>query len=193
MVLFKACGRKQGFGCLSVFFYLLFAYFLLQAISVTAEEVRVTKIKAAHVFHLTKFTTWPEAAFSKDGSNFRVCVVGDENMLEFLSQITSGRDIQGKAYKIEGFKSTSTVSEVETCKILYLGSGAGSSGDSLAKKLVGKPVLSIGGAMKSIPAAIVNFYENDNKLGIQVDVSLAKKASLAISAELLSLAKVIGD
>ena len=164
----------------------------IKAHAADIDETRVAKIKAAHIFHLAKFTTWPDAAFVNKTSPLNICITGEEKTLEYLKQITKGRKAQGRGFRLTFYKKLPSRAQALACHAIYFGSDEKNS-KTFVESLQDKPILSISGPDEALPGTIVIFFERNNKLGIQVDVGLAKRAHLFISAELLSLARVIGD
>ena len=125
-------------------------------------------------------------------SPLNICVVGKEETFNYLKQITNGRKVSGRNFKLTSYDTLPSTAQALACHAIYFGKLKKENSKAFVKNLQSKPILSISGPEEALPGTIVIFLEKNNKLGIQVDVGLAKRAKLFISAELLSLAKVVG-
>ena len=63
--------------------------------TLAAEEEPETELRAAFVYHLTKFTSWPEHRFPDPGSPIRLCTLERGPALAALRATTRGRNVDG--------------------------------------------------------------------------------------------------
>lgn len=152
-------------------------------ISQTAPE---HEIKAAFVFHFTKFVTWPAVPANQP---FRVCVIADQTTTAALDRVMSGETILDR--KTETIIPTS-VEQARTCQVLFVGDGANGRGAALAAAVRSNAVLTVGDAPDFLErGGIIQFVVEQGRIRFDVHLTNASRARLSINARMLRVARQV--
>lgn len=57
-------------------------------------------VKASFLYHLTRYTTWPETAFASKTAPIVIAVVGDAAVADQVRAVTNGQQIDGRAIEV---------------------------------------------------------------------------------------------
>lgn len=174
----RASLGRLGVGCFLLFACLAFAHAVPAADEVGLEA----KVKAAYLYHLTKFVEWP--ALPPDA--VRICVVSADAVGGMLGEL-SNRQVQERPLKIEV-----GISDPTRCQILFIGRDAPGSDDILVR-VRGASVLTVSDREDfAREGGIVGFYPDDGKLKLEINPEAARAADIRISAKLLELSRKVG-
>ncbi len=153
-----------------------------------AAEIQATEsdIKAAFTFNFIKYVTWPD---DDDIEEFRVGVVGAEELLEPLRKISSSRQAKGKPIRII---EVADIDDLDRCHVLFVGERDPRSLEELLASIGGKAILTIadtpGYAAKGVG---LNFYEDGSHVRFEANLESLEGAQLRCSAQLLQLARIV--
>lgn len=156
-----------------------------------ANRPRVSReylIKAAIIYNLAKFTTWPTTAFADADAPVRLCVIGHDPFAAALESIDAKPigDRRLNAVLIEDLEYASA------CHILFI---SPSEKDRLAEILnavANQPLLTVADMQDfALSGGIVGLTELDGRSRLRVNVAAADKAGLRLSSKLLRLAEVV--
>jgi hypothetical protein len=154
------------------------------ALSATAlaQDARLAdKVKAAYLFHLTRFVEWPEAA----RPNLRVCILGSDQVAGLFRELTASK---AEARSIQ--LSTEADTDPTRCQLLYLGRHSDDIAAAL-RKVKGRAVLTVSDDHDFMQlGGMVEFVELQGKIKLQVSVRAARSADLKLSAKLLEVAQL---
>ncbi len=155
------------------------------------EPSREDRIKAAIVYKVGKFIDWPTDAFASADAPLEVCLLGEDDFADALSSI-AGRTVQGRAVAFKIIPATSTPRPGE-CHILFLPRSAAGRSATVLRALAGKPVMTI----SDIPdfarvGGMISLVRSGNRIGFEIDPKAAASAGLAVRAQLLDLAEIVG-
>ena len=150
-----------------------------------AEISREYLIKAAILYNLAKFATWPETAFANPGAPLRVCVLGDDPFGAALDTL-HGKQVGNRPLATARIAA---VHDAPQCHILFV---SVSETARLAK------ILDYVGQMPILTVADINRFANsggiialkkvDNRSRIEINTGAANQAGLKLSSKLLRLA-----
>jgi len=168
------------------FFYLvLFWTTLLYACftpKVLADEDEMTtsmaEIKAVYLIHLSEFTFWSEEKMRTPF--FSICISAESELKQPLEEI-QGRYVKNKPLKIQ---LISTASHPNQCHILYV--------DIFNKTFFEQqkttPILTISSEANFLQdGGIIQYYTDNDKVKMRVNLKAMTKAKLSISSKLLRL------
>jgi len=155
---------------------------LFTAAHSSAQEVaaRERMIRAAVIYKIVKFVTWPELAFA-DATSFVVCGYGSASAISALESMEK-RTIQGRPARLKLLTELTSAS-TQGCQVLYLVDAPRLNVEGLALILADRPTLIIGG--------MVTLLQESNRVGLEINLRAARRAGLEISAPLLQLATVV--
>nr|WP_240905814.1 YfiR family protein [Thiorhodococcus mannitoliphagus] len=156
------------------------------------ELSREDRIKAAIVYKVGKFVDWPTSAFSSTDAPLRLCLLGRDDFAAALSSV-AGRKVQGRGieFRVVGANS---LPQAGDCNILYLPRSASGRVASVVRRLTDKPILTI----SDIPSfarngGMISLVRRGNRIGFEIDPDRVRRAGLAVRAQLLDLAEIVGQ
>lgn len=155
---------------------------MLFAINGLAQERPIHEVHSMLVFNFLKYIEWPAEAKSGD---FKIAVVGDDDVFQALSNFYSARKIGGQSVSISNYNSASEVSDVH---LVYLSSKKSNEFEDLLAKVSGKPTLTItdkNGLGKK--GSCINFRVVGGKLRFEVNEQAIADANLKIAGQLVSM------
>ncbi len=171
---------------------LLLTFAVSAAVADNQSETEATpeyKLKAALLFKLTRFVSWPE--MDSDESQFNICVLGDNvfgNTLEPLRD----RQANQKAINIEYFDQSADIDTF--CDLLFIEESKEPFLSSILDRFRTRGVLTISDISGFAEmGGIVEFTLVNNKVGFKVNRSSAKAAELSLAAPLLQLATIVDE
>lgn len=161
--------------------------------TVQSQDRKEYMVKAAFVYNFTKLIQWPQTAFDSEGKNFKIAVLGDDDLKESFRTIdgkaSAGRviSIQYPDPKAEDYKKTLAESQIvfisrhtrleQVVRILN------DIGD--------RPVLTIGeDKYFSRAGGIIQFFTRNDHLHFEINIKSAEAHQLKFSSRLLKLAVI---
>ena len=148
-------------------------------------------VKAALVFKIAKFVTWPEQAFGGLSEPLSVCVHENNPLAPALSTL-DGKPIHGRPFSVRYLGNDPVVST--DCQILLITQAAIKRQTTLLKSVSTEPVLTIidSDQFRS-KGGIIGLGVRQNRIQFEIDIAASESAGLEISAQLLELAKAMGN
>jgi hypothetical protein len=147
-----------------------------------AEGDLEAKVKAAYLYHLTKFVDWP----TPPTREVRICVLGSDAVGGMMAELAN-RQVRDLPLKIE----VDTIADMAQCQVLFIGHGDRRLADIL-RRLRGAGVLTVSDAEDfARRGGIVGFYLEAGKVRLEVNPEAARAANIRISAKLLELARTV--
>lgn len=145
-------------------------------------------IKAAIVFNLAKFASWPASAFADDKAVMRICVFGDNPFGSALAAL------QGKQVG-QHTLVTATLDNIEdaaACHVLFVSASEADHLPAVLQAVAGQPVLTVADMQKfTVHGGIVRLTEEDGRSGLEVNLIAADRAGIRLSSKLLRLAETV--
>lgn len=157
-------------------------------------EDREGKIKAATLYYLTRFTSWPTEYFNSENKQLTVCIIGKDTINGFLESINN-KDVNGLTAKVMFIDENVTASEefLKQCAILYVGQNTISNLANILKAAQYSHTLTIGTETGfTHNDGMVHFGKNENKIQLTINIRNVRRASLVISSDILELAHIDG-
>lgn len=163
------------------------AFVVSQANAVTAKE---GKLRAAVIFGIMRFTSWPDTRAFNQLDKINLCLIGKPTSQDFLMPISGKRRLQGKEVEVKRVSKKG----VNECQVVVIGG-------SLSKKS-SKSVLSKAdaGAMLSVcdgcreefaEQSIINVTLLKQNVKFEVNLARANQAGVRLDAHLLELAQSV--
>jgi hypothetical protein len=141
------------------------------------------RVKAAVLFYLARFVSWPQSAFADATAPMAICVLGDDPFGARLDEIVRGNQI--------GVRSvvTARVSEVRAgCHVLFISSSEQRRLPALIASLRGSGALTVGEAGDfTALGGMVGLSTKGDQVRLDINVAAADAEHLKISARLLAL------
>jgi YfiR/HmsC-like len=171
----------------------LFAALLLSVCvpaSAGAQTGSASSLRAGFLFNFAKFTEWP-ADVLPPAAPLVICVIGDGPSAEILEHTTRRQVVQGHpvvVWKGQGEGS------VRSCQVLFLGKSLEKQVLAVIDSVKGAAVLTVSEApLFAQTGGTVQLFTENDRMRFAVNVEAAQRHRLRLSAQLLSLAKLVKD
>ncbi len=172
---------------------LVLVLFALLGSSITAEEKSekdqqtVLRVKSAFLYNFIKYITFEQESNNKSFSAFNVCVLGDDPFGSVLDKM-SRRKAKGKNVLV---KRMQNIELVDQCHLVYVSQSKEGSLNEVFAFVENKPIVTVSDIASFVDkGGVLGFVEVDNRIGIEVNLTNARRANVRISALLLEIAKI---
>jgi hypothetical protein len=146
--------------------------------TVTADE---SAAEAVALYNFALLTEWP----SLPAEEFRICVLGSDAMLAALDPVKK-QQMKGQPVTITNI---STVTQVQSCQILFVGQSGHSSIGMLAREIGHTPVMVVSEGDDFDPNNVtILLVDQQGRIAFKINRTAALANSLAVSSKLLKLA-----
>lgn len=146
---------------------------------------REYKLKAAFLLNFSKFTTWPEEAFSQSSESFDFCVAGQDPFGSTLSSLET-KSVGGRRIRL---RLQESLEETKGCHVIFVSKSEKSKLSKLQQITDGQPVVTVSDIEGfSSFGGTFEFITRDGRLSFIVNNGQAKNSRLQINASLLNLA-----
>ncbi|TBR18792.1 MAG: YfiR family protein [Chitinophagaceae bacterium] len=158
---------------------------LLQA---QTAPVKDYQIKAAFLYNLSQFISWPSSSFVSEAEPFIIAVCGNNNMANYLQHLAGGEMIDKHPIIVKIF---STKSPLTDCHIIFMD-------ETIEKKTInemltgvqGKNSLTVSDASAFLEqGGMISFYNDQSRLRISLNLTVLKNTQLSLSSKLIKLSK----
>ena len=174
--------------------YATLLMFAPAAVSITAaqdSEQDVSLLKAVFIYNFAKFTRWPENTSNDMQNSLTLCSIGDDSLVSELDRL-GGRTIRGRPVRID--RQNAETIDPEKCHVLYVANSMRDNTQDVLEHLTDKPILTV----SELPSftqsgGMVELKRDKDKIRFIINLHVARKAGLKLSARLLNLATVVGD
>jgi uncharacterized protein DUF4154 len=149
-------------------------------------SAREEELKAAYIYNFAKFTRWPGAGDGGVPNPLVIGVLGDQRVADSISMLTRGRTVGGSPIEV---RSVSADAIPGNLHILYV---AASQDAALTPTLFQPGRLTIGETDTFTQnGGIIRLFVESDRLRFEIDNRHAQKAGLALSSQLLMLARKV--
>lgn len=145
-------------------------------------------MKAAFVVQLAKFAEWPAKSFAAPQMSFMLCTMSDEAMYRALSAHASvSVSVRGHPLQIHRLVPGDST---RACHALFIDDTAEGRMRDVLRSLDGAAVLTIGDLPRFADAGgMIGLVTSDERIGFEVNLEATQRGQMALSAELLRLAR----
>lgn len=157
--------------------------------SVHAENSNIEyKLKAAFILNFSKFTSWPDSAFSENSEMFEVCVVGEDQFGDTIvgleSKKINGRDVQINYFNLK--------ENIKPCHAVFISKSEKKNIQQILHSIDGLPILTISDIENfSEQGGMFEFITSEKKLSFIINNQKATSNGLQVSSALLNLAEKV--
>ncbi|MBI5099240.1 MAG: YfiR family protein [Nitrospirae bacterium] len=148
------------------------------------------KVKAAFLYNFTKFVEWPADAFRDVGDPVTLCILGSDPFGDALDSIKD-KTVGGRKFAVR--KSLNPES-LKGCHIIFVSESEREKLPAILNAVKNKHALTVGdmpGFAES--GGIINLFMFENKVRFEINVDAAQHEGLAISSQLLKLARIVKE
>lgn len=148
-----------------------------------AQSVNEFQVKAVFIYNFTQFVQWPERSFQSPQDPFVIGVLGENVFGRYLEEAVAGEHYESRPIVIEYYKTTKDIGK---CHILYVGASS-----PRLSQLASNPILTVGETPEFMDQkGLLRFYDEGNRIRIEINQSAASASGLTISSKLLRLATI---
>lgn len=163
---------------------LVFSVILGAAQSGAAQDTKTEyDVKAAYLYNFSNYVEWPSGVFADNGSVMNFCILADAMQTLALEKIPHSSS-SGRLLELRFIGKSPALGELSNCHVVYVSTSRHSELAAVTEKLAGSPSLLI----SDEDSGVINFVVQDQKVRFAVNLSLARKAGLKISSQILKLA-----
>jgi len=149
-------------------------------------------VKVEFIERFTRFIVWPAESFHGADGPFSLCVLGETPAGPYLERLARERRIQDRRVEYRRVKPSD---ELATCHVMFIAAGERPRLKQELQRVSGKPVLTVGdseGFAKE--GVIINlFLDENNHVRFEISSVELRKSGLKVSAQLLRLARMVGE
>jgi hypothetical protein len=158
------------------------------------DSERVEKIKSAFVLNIARFVSWPPEALEHQGTELLLCLYRTNPFGEAIKSI-DGRTVSGRLLRL---KLVGSLPQGNLCNILLIGGNEMQNFEDESRREPDRPLLTIADLTDTdtLPThhpALVALVRNGSRIGFEINLVKARRVGLQMSANLLKLAKIVGD
>lgn len=160
---------------------------------VQAEEISsdAASVKAALVFNLSKFVSFPESSFGSSDTHLQLCLLDADDALGKALQALMGKKVQERTLDV--FVSND-IARLTQCHMIFFSRQQESNFRKLQQTLSSTTVLTMSDIDNfANRGGGIELYVENSKPHFKVNVDSIKKARLAVSAQVLKLATIVHD
>lgn len=152
-----------------------------------AQQAPEDRVRAAFLYQLAQYVTWPQEAPSKEP--FRICVYGYAGFSSTLESVVQGKRIDNRPVRVLNLKRTE---EIAQCQMVYLGF----EGRREIAEFVGRwsypPVLLVGESNGFAElGGMVNLLLDGGRVNFEVNLAATRRAGVSLRSQLLRFAKLV--
>lgn len=169
---------------------LVLAALLLLPLDGRAQADFELRLKAALLFNLAQFVTWPPEAFADAQGPLRFCMVDAAPLARALADGVRGRTIGGRSVDV---LPVGTLAPELGCHIAYLGEDAQRTRSRSVEGADGWPVLTVHESEAPAATGVVRLFTAGERLRFEINTAAAARRRLGVSAKLLQMARVVNQ
>jgi hypothetical protein len=149
-------------------------------------------VKVEFIERFTRFIVWPAEAFRGADGPFTLCVLGDTPAAPWLEHLARERRIQDRRVD---YRRTKPSDDLGACNLLFLAAGERPRLKQVLQRVSGKPVLTVGDSEGfAREGVIINLFLDENgHVRFEMSSAELRKSGLKVSAQLLRLARMVGE
>ncbi len=157
---------------------------ILSVSLVQAQDTRLLKLKAAFLYHFTKYLEWPD---DKKQGDFIIAVLNDEQLYRELEIVADYKKNVGNQRLI--IKNYTSISAIEPCNLLYVPKSSHGNFDLIAQKTQKFKILLVAdGSSYLAKGAGICFVTNDERLGFEMNKKEIESLGMKVANELVKMA-----
>lgn len=166
------------------FILFLTSFLFVLSMNVHAEVTKEDRVKAAIIFKLTKFITWPDKKKS-----LTLCVVGSGSINSEIQKINR-KFSMGRRLTVTHKMASASMDKL--CDLVYIHNSDNQDISQVLSKLKNSSVLTISDSKQfANKGGMIELYRSGSRIKFAINRNSAENSKLAISSQLLNLAKIV--
>lgn len=145
--------------------------------------------KAAFVYRICHFVTWPESVEGGADAPFTIALVGGSEFGARLEKFVAGKLIDGRRIEVRRFDRLSQLGEAQ---VVFVSEEYRRWTERIVSRYGEKPVLTIGECEDfALRGGAVSLYVKDGKQVLDLNHGVAARRGLSFSPKLLAIADTV--
>lgn len=158
------------------------------ASSVTDGQASEYEVKAAYIFNLLPFTTWPPTAFQTPTSPLTICVAAPDPFGNLLKQTFQDERVGDHPVVVTDVASAAAVGG---CQVLFIGASADADG-TIQRAAASGSILTVGEAGRfQQRGGMVTFFIERGRVRFDVNQTSAARTRIQFSSKILQIARMV--
>jgi len=154
-----------------------------------ATAFKPAQVKAAFIYNLASFVTWPDKTAQAGNEPFVIAVLGDDEIAGNLKILTRDERIRKRPVVI---RRCASIAEIGVGRILFVGASMARDWSKIRKVLAGRSILTVGDSDALIRAgSMVNLIQRGRRIHLEINIEAARKAGLHFNSKLLKVARIV--
>jgi hypothetical protein len=148
------------------------------------------EVKAAYLYNIVNFVTWPPDAFDKGTDPLHVCIYGMDPFGQSLDNAMAGGTANSRPVQV---LRVNDVAGLAPCEVVFVPGGNNTERTEQALKAASqRPVLTIGEAPDFLRrGGMISFVIDGGRVRFDINMSAASARGLILSSRLLQVARTI--
>ena len=154
-----------------------------------AQRALEYEVKAAYLYNIVNFVTWPPDAFNGPADPLHVCVSGMDPFGRAIDNAMQNGTSNGRPVQII---RTSDASVLPTCELVFVPGNNADLIDQAVRVTAQRPVLTVGEAPDFLRrGGMIAFVVDGGRVRFDVNLQAASARGLTLSARLLQVARTV--
>jgi hypothetical protein len=152
------------------------------------EQAPEYTVKAAFLYNFAKFVEWPADAFTGPASPIVLFVLGVDPFGDALKSL-KGKTANGRPIIV---RYAANLGELERCHLLFVSASSMALLPKILQATKSWSVLTVGDVDGfARDGGTINLVNEEQRIGIEINMEAAQRSRLKISSKLLALAKIV--
>jgi hypothetical protein len=151
-------------------------------------------LKAAFLYNFSRLINWPTIVFKDHKNSFNLCFIGKDSFANALQSINNKKvfiDHTIRHIKIHRFV---TLKNIKHCQIVYISQSEKKQLTTILTYLKQYPILSVSEIQNfADKGGHIRLFLVNNKLKLEINLSVIEHSQLKISSRILTLAKLVSS
>ncbi len=161
----------------------------LSALADTEAEQVASRIKAVFLYKFCGYVQWPPEVFAAADSPLVLGVAGSDSIARELAEAVRGRQVGGRQLVVRQLDARDSINDLH---LLYVAASAQLRMQPVLFQVRDRPILLVTDSEEGLAAGgIINFSVQENRVRFDISMSAARRSGLSLSAQLLSVARVV--
>lgn len=157
-----------------------------------SDESREQMLKAAVVYKVAKFATWPQGEEVGEDGGFHLCHLGHSASMRHALSGLAGKELAGNEVHMP--HGEENAAQIDECQLVFITDLARDELVGVLAPLKNRPILTISDvAGFAESGGMLELVRRDGKLGFVINLPASRAAGLMFAAPLLKLATVIDN
>jgi hypothetical protein len=185
-VLCSACARTIAWSGRRILLLAVIGLGVLRSVAQTGTQHEY-ELKAGVLYRIIEYVEWPKEAMANNPGALQIGLIGQIPFADALEVLT-GKSIQGRELIV---KRIPDLQAATTCQVIFIGASEKSRISEIVAQMKDRPVLTVSEVDGfAEQGGMVNLLAGPNRIVMEINNEVTRKAKLSVSSQLLKLAKV---